>query len=294
MNLKAIEITKDVLKEIYKERPRDARRYHYGLLLIIGGSQFYSGPPAFAGLSAYRAGVDVVRIIAPKRAADIIASFSPLLAAYPLEGNLLTKGHLATLLSMTEAAKAVTHGKTAVLIGGGLGRTEETQKTIIEYLSNINIPAVIDADAIRAVAEAPECFRGKPFLFTSHNREFSILTGKDIYESPEEEKIETVKREAERLQTTILWKGPEDIVSDGKEVAINRTGSPYMSKGGTGDTLAGIAGAIMARNIPAFVAGQAAAFINGKAGEVAAEKLKESLYPTDIIDEITNVINQPG
>jgi NAD(P)H-hydrate epimerase len=51
--------------------------------VVIGGSDFYSGSPALAALAGFRAGVDMVRIIAPKRAADIIASFSPILAMAP-------------------------------------------------------------------------------------------------------------------------------------------------------------------------------------------------------------------
>ncbi len=122
-----IEVNKDILKKIYKKRPSGVKKYDFGLLLIIGGSESYSGSPALSALSAFKSGVDMVRIIAPKRAADIIASFSPNLATYPLEGDWLTIKHLATLFSMTEAAKIVSNGKTAVVIGGGAGRSEETQ-----------------------------------------------------------------------------------------------------------------------------------------------------------------------
>jgi len=126
------EVTKNILKEIYKERPKDSKKYDFGLLLVIVGSDFYSGSPALSAMAAFKSGCDMVRIIAPKRAADIIASFSPNLAAYPLEGNWLESKHLATLLEMTESAKAVSYGKTAVVIGGGMGRSEETQKAILE------------------------------------------------------------------------------------------------------------------------------------------------------------------
>ena len=64
-----------------------------------------------------------------------------------------------------------------------------------------------------------------------------------------------------------------------------------MSVGGTGDTLAGICGALMARQIDPFEAAQAAAFISGKAGEVAASKIKEGLLPTDIINVIPEVLH---
>jgi NAD(P)H-hydrate epimerase len=87
-----------------------------------------------------------------------------------------------------------------------------------------------------------------------------------------------------------LLKGKTDIISDGKEVALNKTGSPFMTKGGTGDTLAGIAGALLARGIPPFEAGQAAAYINGIAGELAAKKFGEGLMATDLIEAIPEAI----
>lgn len=285
-----IEVTKNILKEIYKERSKDVKKYDFGLMVVIGGSDFYSGSPALSALAGFRSGADMVKILAPKRAADIISSFSPNLAAYPLEGKWLTKLHLADLVSNTEAAKAVSNGKTAVVIGGGMGRTEETQEVILEFLAQASLSVVIDADAIHAVGKRPEVISGKNFLLTPHSYEFFILTGKKVYQLPEEEKIKIVQEEAQRLGTTILLKGAIDIISDGKEVAINKTGSPFMTKGGTGDTLAGICGALMARGIDAFTAAQAAAYINGKAGEIASDKLKEGMLATDLIDAIPEVI----
>ncbi|MDO8435881.1 MAG: NAD(P)H-hydrate dehydratase [bacterium] len=285
-----VEVSKNILKNIYKTRPQGSKKYDFGLLTVIGGSEFYSGSPALSALAAFRAGADMVRIIAPKRAADIIASFSPILAAYPLEGDWLAKKHLATMLLMTEAAKTVSYGKTAVVIGGGVGRTRETQETILEYLSQVQVPAVIDADAIQAVAKEPSVIAGKNFLITPHTYEFFVLTGKEIYQLPDEEKIKIVQAEADRFQITILLKGKIDIISNGKEVAINKTGSPFMTVGGTGDTLAGIAGALMARGVSPFEAGQAAAFINGSAGELAGKKFGESLTAVDLIDAITEAI----
>jgi len=285
-----IKVTKDILKDIYKERPKDSKKYDFGLLIVIGGSDFYSGSPALSAMAAFKSGVDMVRIIAPKRAADIIASFSPNLAAYPLEGNWLERKHLATLISMTESAKAVSYGKTAVVIGGGMGRSQDTQDAILEYLQEVSVPVVIDADAINALRKKPEIISGKPFLITPHTYEFFVLTGKEVYKLSDEEKIKAVQEEAARLQTTILLKGAIDIISDGKEVALNKTGTPLMIVGGTGDTLAGVAGALVARGIDPFTAAQAAAFINGLAGELAGKKLGESMTATDLIEKIPNVL----
>lgn len=285
-----IEITQDILKKIYQKRLPDARKYDFGLLLVIGGSEFYSGSPALSAMAAFKTGVDMVHIIAPRRAADIIASFSPNLAAYPLEGKQLSKGHLSALISRTESAKIVSHGRAAVVIGGGMGRTEETQKVILEYLRQISIPAVIDADAIHAVAKNPEILVGRNFLLTPHGYEFFVLTGKEVCGKSDDERIRLVTEEARRLKTTILLKGKIDKISDGNEVALNRTGSPLMTVGGMGDTLAGICGALMARGINAFDAACAAAYINGMAGDLAGKRLGESATATDLIEEISSVL----
>lgn len=283
-------VTAADIKNIYTARPPEARKYDYGLMLVIGGGEFYSGAPALSALAGFRAGLDMVRVIAPKRAADIIASFSPILAAYPIDNTHLLKEHLATLLSMTEAAKEVARGNASVVIGGGLGRSEETQETVAEYLSEIDVPCVIDADAIHAVASNPHVLAGKPFVVTPHTYEFKLLTGKEVWSLSPEDRIKLVQQEAARLRTTILLKAKTDIISDGNEVLLNGTGSPYMSVGGTGDTLAGITGALLSRGIKPLEAAAAAAYINGKAGELAAAKFKDALVATDLIDAIPEVI----
>jgi len=286
-----LEVTKDILKNIYKERLKDSKKYDFGLLIVIGGSDFYSGSPALSAMAAFKSGVDMARIIAPQRAANIIASLSPTLAAYPLEGKWLERKHLATLIGMTESAKAVARGNTAVVIGGGMGRSEETQEAIIEYLEQVSVPVVIDADAIHALGKKPEIISGKEFLITPHTYEFFVLTNREIYQLSDEEKIKAIQEEAARLKTTILLKGKTDIISNGKEVALNKTGSPYMTKGGCGDTLAGICGALLARKIDPFTTAQAAAYINGKAGELVVQRLKEGLLATELIEAIPEILH---
>jgi len=285
-----IEVNRNILKEIYINRKRESKKYDFGILIVIGGSDFYSGSPALSALAGFRTGVDMVRVIAPKRAADIIASFSPVLASYPLEGKWLERKHLSTLLEMTKAAEEVSLGRVAVVVGGGAGRSKETMEVITDYLSQISLPVVIDADAIHAVAEKPDIISGKPFLITPHTYEFFILTGKKVYHLSEKEKIEIVKEEAAHFQTTILLKGPNDIISNGREVALSKTGTPLMTVGGCGDTLAGICGALMARKINPFLAGEAGAFINGRAGEIAGKRKKDGLLPVDIIDTIPDIL----
>ena len=125
---------------------------------------------------------------------------------------------------------------------------------------------------------------------TPNTYEFTLLTGKQIRELSEKERIEVVQAEAARLETTILLKAGVDIISNGSEVILGTAGSPYLSIGGTGDTLAGIIGALLTRGLSPLDAAAAGAFINGKAGEIAARKFKDALVATDVIDAIPEVI----
>lgn len=291
MKIKTEKITKRVLKEVFKVRSPFSHKYDFGYLIVIGGNKTYSGSPALAGLSALKSGVDLVTIISPKRAADIVAGFSPNLITFPLEGDYLDLFHLSDLIVFFYQAKEVSKNKLAVVIGGGLGRNKNTLKTVNKYLTEISkegISCVIDADAIHAVAKNKKVLN-RNFLITPHGYEFFVLTGKRVAGKTEKERIKIVKEESQKLKTNILLKGNPDIVSDGRIVAVNRTGNPFMTVGGTGDILAGICGAILARQVPPFLAAKAASFINGRAGDIAAQKLKESLTATDVIEAIPNL-----
>jgi len=283
---------KRILKRIYKRRKRDARKYDFGLLVIIGGSRLYSGSLAFSAMAAFRVGVDMVQILAPQRPADIVASFSPNFATLPLGKDFIKKKDLPCIFEIIEEAKKSAFPKIAVLIGGGMGREKETKKAVVSFLSRIDLPCVIDADAIWALEGQQKAVFKKNFLITPHQYEFFILTEKKVSSLPLKKRIEFVKREAEKLGTTILLKGNTDIISDGKRVSLNKTGCPYMTVGGTGDVLAGIAGALLARGVDVFEAAEAAAYINGLSGERAGKKLGEAMTAVDLIEEIPRVIKE--
>jgi len=251
-------------------------------LLVIGGSRKYSGSPTFNALAAYRTGVDLVTIAAPRRSADIVASFAPDLITYPLDGDYLNESHLDDIFLLTKDADAV-------VIGGGLERNQETLDTVKKILKGLTLPCVIDADAIHAIKKKSMIKRN--FVTTPHSNEFFVLTGLQP-EIDIERRIALVKNVATQLGCIIALKGHIDVISDGIRTAINKTGNPYMTVGGTGDTLTGICGALLARGVDPFDAACAACFINGMAGDLAARKYGEGLMASDLIDEIPNVLKR--
>jgi NAD(P)H-hydrate epimerase len=270
-------ITHALVRKLFPKRKPWCYKGNFGKLLVIGGSRMYSGSPALAALAAVRAGTDLVTVAAPKRAADIIAGFGPDIITSPLKGDYINAWHLNGLLKLSEKSN------TAV-IGGGMERNRQTIDCVARFLKAAKVPCVVDADAVYAAAKKPDVLK-KGFVLTPHSYEFWALSGRkpshDI-----RERAKQVAALSRKLGCTVLLKGHVDAVSDGKRIAVSRTGSPFMTKGGTGDTLAGLAGALLARGADPFDAACAAAWINGKAGELAAKEYGEGLMAMDLVGKI--------
>ena len=281
---------KSILGQVYPVRKSGSQKYDHGFMLVIGGGQYYIGSPALAGMAGFRVGVDMVRILAPQRAADIIAGFSPNLSTVGFKGALFNEEDLPLALTITKSAQSVSGNKTVVVIGGGLGRSEETKQTVLNYLEQTDVKIVIDADGIYALSKKPSIISGRGAVLTPHSHEFFVLTGKQVKGLALAEKIKIVQEQAAKLGAVILLTGEVDIISDGKQVVINETGSPFMSVGGTGDTLAGICGGLLGQGVEPFLAAQAAVYINGRAGEEAGKKFGPGLLATDVIDCIPQII----
>ncbi len=275
-------VTRSILQEVYKKRPEWSHKGDFGRLLVIGGSKTYTGAPAlvaYAALASLRAGADLVLVAAPERAANIIASFSPNLIAEPFEGENFAKKHLKKVMELVEKFDAVA-------IGSGLGTAKETQEFVKKFIEKVRKPCVVDADAIKVLKGKR---LGKNFVLTPHAYEFYHISGKKPGQDVVS-RVKAVENFAKRISSTILLKGAIDIISDGKRTALNRTGNPYMTVGGTGDVLTGVCGGLLARGIPPFKAACTSAYITGRAGDLAAKEKGEGLLATDVIEKIPEVI----
>ncbi len=285
------------IRKAYPERKKDARKYDYGLVIVIGGSKIYTGSPVLSAMAALRSGADLSHIIAPSRVADTAASFSPDLITFPLKGDHLLPEHLPDLLALTRGGEDVSRGRMAVVLGGGIGREEETKKTVREYVKEVSVPVVVDADAVYAFEKEESLvhdrFLGeKKVLLTPHMYEFYVLTGRNVKNFSKEERGFAVKSAAKEIGATILLKGEVDHISDGENSEENEVGVPELTVGGTGDVLAGIAGSLLARGHSPLQAGKVAVAVNTLAGKLAAEEKGESLLATDVIEKICQVINK--
>jgi len=269
-------------------RPRTAHKGDYGRLLIIGGSETFSGAPALVAFAAYRTGTDLVFIAAPDKTAQAISSMSPNLITLKLPGENLEPRHVQFLRGNIEEA-------TAIAIGPGLGRSSKTitaARQVVSIVQEMKKPLVVDADAINALGPVRKRIFGGSTVVTPHAGEFKVIAGKAPSKDMETRSNE-VRSMAVKSGGVLLLKGDTDVISDGERVKVNRTGNPGMTVGGTGDVLSGIISGLLAQGIGAFRAAVAGAFISGAAGDLAAEEFGYHLTPTDILDRIPKVMDDP-
>jgi ADP-dependent NAD(P)H-hydrate dehydratase / NAD(P)H-hydrate epimerase len=126
-------------------------------------------------------------------------------------------------------------------------------------------------------------------LLTPNAGEYRVLAGRPWPSSPKE-RAAASRSLSKRYRSTVIVKGAEDFISDGTRVHIDKAGSPYMTKGGYGDLLAGVAGAFLARGHTPYESAEAAAYIVGRAGEMASEKFGESMLASDALEQVPVVI----
>jgi NAD(P)H-hydrate epimerase len=256
----------------------------WGSLLVVGGSEIYSGAPTLSSMAAYRLGLDLVYTAVPETAAQAAMSYSPSLITCKLPGERLNPENLEKIYPLLDKVKAVA-------IGPGLGMADETidaVNTLVKEVAKKDLPLVLDADGLKSYALNP-VKTGTPIIFTPHGREFKLMsrneaTGTHI------EKGMIVKETAKKLGGIVLLKGEVDIISDGKHTRYNWSGNPGMTVGGTGDVLTGLVGGYLAQSAKPFYAACAGAYLNGRAGDNVYEKKGYHILPEDLLNEIPIVV----
>jgi NAD(P)H-hydrate epimerase len=277
------------VRHAVKPRMKHFHKGDFGKILVIGGSDQYSGAPYLSALAALRAGAGLTIIAAPSSVSGVIRKFSPTLIVRELPGKVFS-------LEAMPIVDELLGWASSVVIGPGLGVSESIKKAFGEALRRIadrRIPMVIDADGLKLLAENKAIVKDTNMVLTPHLGEFKVLTNISISKT---EKLDSilgiVLKEARNLGVTLLVKVANGlaVISDGKRVKVNFTGNTGMAKGGVGDVLSGITGAFLSWTQSALSAGAAAAFVSGKAGDVAFSKVGDSLTPMDMIESIPEVM----
>ncbi len=244
------------------KRKKDSHKGDNGKVMIIAGSPMFHGAPILCSLAAEHAGVDLVFPVIPKEHHEAAKTYSLNFILQSFKEDVLSSKDVKGLLSFSKQVDCV-------VIGPGLGTDTKTKSAVKSLLSHLTVPTVVDASALSYTNHLPEVC-----VLTPHRGEFLNMTGDDP--TPK-----NVQKWSKNLKATIVCKGPEDIIADNDEIAINNTGNAMMTVGGTGDVLSGFIGGLIARGMEPFDACKYATRIMGLLAENLAD-LESSIRAVDL------------
>ncbi|HSD18785.1 MAG TPA: NAD(P)H-hydrate dehydratase [Anaeromyxobacter sp.] len=252
-------------------RRPDAHKGDAGRLLVVAGSPGKTGAAHLALTGALRGGAGLVTLAARPEALPLALSGRPEAMSVALPGTgPLGRADLQALLA---AAKGVD----ALAIGPGIPRGAETGELLRAFLERARLPAVLDADALNALAEEPARLPGLgvPLVLTPHPGEMARLCGTTI-EAVQADRIDLAVAKAREWRATIVLKGSRTVIADPDgPAAVIPTGNAGMATGGTGDVLAGLVGALLAGGLAPAAAARVGAWVHGRAGDLVAARLGE-------------------
>ncbi len=266
------EMLKDVeVRMLVPPRAPDAHKGDAGRLLVVAGSPGKTGAAHLALTGALRGGAGLVTLAARAEVLPLALSGRPEAMSVSLPGDgPLSRGDLQTLLGAAKDADAVA-------IGPGIPRGPATAELLLAFLERARKPAVLDADALNALAETPSVLSslGVPLVLTPHPGEMARLCNVAVADV-QADRVGIAVDRARAWKATVVLKGARTIVADPEgPPAIVPTGNAGLATGGTGDVLTGLCGALLAGGLPPPSAARVAAFVHGKAGDLAAARFGE-------------------
>ncbi len=274
--------------ENFPKRKDNSHKGDYGKIMIIGGSVGMAGAVAMSAKAALKMGAGLITTAVPSSINGIIQAKIDEVMTLPLPEE---KGGIAYEAVHVIAEKA--NACDAVLIGPGLGRSDSTIAFVNELLPRLTVPTVVDADGIYAVSKNVQMLERCQcdLLLTPHTKELEYLTG-ILAEDIEKRRFEVSGEFASKNRVTLILKGHHSIITaPDLDITVNTSGNSGMAGAGSGDVLSGMAVALLARGMDPYTAAVTAAYLHGRAGDLAAERYgKDAMCAGDIISAVPHIL----
>jgi NAD(P)H-hydrate epimerase len=287
-------VSEAILDLVPRRGPSD-NKYSAGAVLVVGGSTGLTGAPVLASLAALRAGAGAVFLAVPETLYPIFAArlLEVMPRPCPDDGSgILTAGAAAAILELAGRADAVA-------IGPGLGRSSGTRELVRSLLEQLELPVVLDADGLWALAGNLDWVFGRdaPTVLTPHAGELARLLGRESSRISAR-RLHSVCAAADDAGATVLLKGVDTLIAaPGQGVLVSDLGNPGLATAGSGDVLTGIVAAFLAKGVEPRHAAAAGATAQGKAARLAAERRGfAGMIASDVLEELSRVLggNQPS
>lgn len=281
----------DDVHTLLPARPNQGHKGMFGRLLCVTGSRNMPGAAILSAKAALRSGVGTLCVASDINVCRMLVGSTPEAMMLPLPTDQDGK------LSQLAAAPIIEYAKscTAVLLGCGLGQSESLKNLVNSLLTQLEIPVILDADGLNLIASGIDILQKAkaPVILTPHPAEMARLLHTTVDEV-QKDRLAAAKRLAQRYpNTVVVLKGPGTVIATAEAAYINPTGNSGMSKGGSGDVLAGMIGSLVAQGIKPEHAARAAVYLHGLAGDcAAAEFSRRAMLPTDMIAQLPLVFGE--
>lgn len=269
------------------KRPQDSHKGMYGSVLVLAGGRGMAGAAGLCGASVLRSGAGLVRVATTAEVQPTVASFEPSYMTYPLvndqDGLVRFSANRSTLENLLEKADVLA-------IGPGLGQSAELVELVRWIVTDVDVPTVMDADALNALATDTQILAGakRPLILTPHPGECARLLGTTAA-AIQADRERCATELATHENVTVVLKGERTIVTDGTRLYVNTTGNPGMATGGTGDVLTGVIAALVGQKLSPFDAAQLGVYVHGLAGDIARDHDGEvGMIAGDIVDALAD------
>ena len=280
-------MTFDAMKELdhtqvltmLPDRDPNGHKGCYGKLLMLCGSRGYTGAAYLAAMGALRCGAGLVFLGVPESiyAIEAVKLHEPVVFPLPDRDGMLSREGIPEILRRASKADAV-------LIGCGLGQSEDTLAVVEAVLTEAVCPVILDADGINLISRHKDILRGRTHrtILTPHAGAFLRLT---------EGHAADPAQIARDLGVVLLLKGHGTRITDGITTYRNPTGNPGMAVGGSGDLLAGMILGLLGQGLSPMEAAVCGAWLHGWAGDLAAEQLGQyAMLPSDMLEELPRLL----
>ena len=270
-------ISARIVQERLPTRRRTMHKGEAGHLVVIGGDVSMAGAAQLAGTAALRTGAGLVTIATRRSNMDAIGRSQPELMCHPVEDQL----SLETVLA----------GKTAVVVGPGLGQSQWGVEMLSAVLAS-GLPGVVDADALNLLAQAPR--QTGEMILTPHPGEASRLLNTDIDAIQSQRFVSATKIRSQYDGICVLKGAGTLVATEGGNLWLCKEGNPGMATAGMGDVLAGIIGALLCQGLVPGDAAIAGVWLHSRAADLAAADGGErGLLASDLWGYLRRLVNDP-
>lgn len=274
----------EYIKNAIPKRESNTHKGTYGTLVSFCGSKDMTGAVYLSSMAALRSGVGLLKIASDNKTLDILKLRLSEPVFCPVDISL--KEDLDNLVSLCDKSDAV-------LIGCGLGTSQNTKNAVKYIIKNTKSKIILDADGINAISDSINILKeaAESVILTPHPSEFSRISGFDV-KAIQSDRINKARAFAKEYSCTLMLKGASTVICDKDEnTAINTTGNPGLSKGGSGDVLAGLCASLFCQGLSDFNAAVCASYLHGKAADNLAQSIgQHGLLPSDLPLEIAKLL----